>query len=197
MRTKVDVLLLHSYQDFYTNVFNFPSYGQDGSLIPTSVPAFKTDKPQYRLESYLGRANLTIMDNYLLTASIRRDASSKFSRDNRVGYFPSAAFAWKMKEALLPNSSLVSDLKVRAGWGQTGQQDGIAYYSYLPVYSVSNTTAQYQLGNTFYSFTRPGAYDANIRWESTTTSNLGIDFGFLKNRITGSVDIYQKKTKDL
>ncbi len=197
INTKVDVLLLHSYQDFFTNVNNFASFGQDGNLIPTSVPTFASDKPQYRLESYLGRANLTIFNNYLLTAAIRRDASSKFSKDNRVGYFPSAAFAWKLRDAILPNSQLISDFKVRAGWGVTGQQDGIGLYSYMPVYGQSNTTAQYQLGNTFYSFLRPSAYDANIKWESTTSTNFGFDFGFLKNRITGTVDVYQKKTKDL
>ena len=88
-------------------------------------------------------------------------------------------------------------MKLRAGWGITGQQDGIGYYTYLPVYSRSNATAQYQFGSTFFSFLRPGAYDANLKWETTTTTNIGLDFGFLNNRITGSVDVYQKKTKDL
>lgn len=81
--------------------------------------------------------------------------------------------------------------------GVTGQQDIGSYYSYLPVYNVSSSTAQYQFGNTFYPFLRPNAYDANIRWETTTTSNVGLDFGFADSRITGSIDVYKKKTKDL
>lgn len=194
---KIDVLAGHSYQDFYTEVTNFASYGQDAKLIATSVPTFITDKPQYRLESYLGRMNISIMDKYLLTGSIRRDASSKFSKDNRVGYFPAGAFAWKLKDELFKNSNLVSDLKLRVGWGITGQQDGIAYYSYLPVYAKSSNTAQYQFADSFYYFLRPGAYDKDIKWETTQTTNIGLDFGFFKNRITGSIDVYKKKTEDL
>lgn len=102
-------------------------------VIPTSIPTFATDKPQYRLESYIGRINLTLFNKYLITGSIRRDASSKFSEDNRVGYFPAAAIAWKLKEELFKNSNTVSDLKLRFGWGVTGQQDGIGFYLYLPV----------------------------------------------------------------
>jgi iron complex outermembrane receptor protein len=158
---------------------------------------FLTDKPQFRLESYLGRLNYTLANKYLLTASIRRDASSKFSEDNRVGYFPSVALAWKMKDEFFSNSTVVNDLKLRFGWGVTGQQDGIDYYAYLPRYGQSNNSAQYQFGNTFYSFLRPSAYDPNLKWETTTTTNLGLDFAFANNRITGSVDVYQKKTEDL
>jgi iron complex outermembrane receptor protein len=194
---KIDVLLTHSYQDFITEVSNFAAFGQDGDTIPGSIPTFASDRPQYRLESYLGRVNLTLAKNYLVTASIRRDASSKFSKENRVGYFPAAAFAWKLKDAVFKNFKPISDLKLRFAWGTTGQQDGIGYYTYLPVYGLSNVTAQYQFGNSFYSFLRPSAYDANIRWESTTTINAGLDFGFFNNRITGTLDVYQKKTKDL
>jgi len=194
---KIDVLFTHSYQDFITEVSNFAAFGQDGDTIPGSIPTFASDKPEYRLESYLGRVNLTLAKNYLVTASIRRDASSKFSKENRVGYFPAAAFAWKLKDAFFSSTKAVSDLKLRFGWGTTGQQDGIGYYTYLPVYGQSNATAQYQFGNSYYSFLRPSAYDANIKWETTTTINAGLDFGFFNNRINGSIDVYQKKTKDL
>ncbi|MEY4703478.1 MAG: hypothetical protein RIR96_1375 [Bacteroidota bacterium] len=197
INSKLDVLFTHSYQDFITEVSNFAAFGQNDSLIPGSTPTFATDRPQYRLESYIGRLNYSYNDRYLITLSMRRDASSKFSRDNRVGYFPAAAFAWKLKDEFFKTNNVVSDLKLRLGWGVTGQQDGIGYYTYLPVYGQSSPTAQYQFGNSFYSFLRPSAYDANIKWETTTTSNVGLDFGFLKNRITGSVDFYQKKTKDL
>ena len=197
INSKIDVLVTHSYQDFFTEVENYASYGQDGKVIPTSIPTFATDKPQYRLESYIGRINLTLFNKYLLTGSIRRDASSKFSKDNREGYFPAAAIAWKLKEELFKNSNVVSDLKLRFGWGVTGQQDGIGFYSYLPVYAQSSPTAQYLFGNTYYSFLRPSAYDANIKWETTTTTNLGLDFGFVKNRISGTIELYKKKTEDL
>jgi TonB-linked SusC/RagA family outer membrane protein len=203
IRSKVDVLVSHEYQDFVTDVFNFASYGQNKVLIPGSTPTFLTDKPEYRLESYLGRLNYTFADNYLLTASIRRDASSKFSPANRVSYFPAIAAAWKLKESFLQSATILTDLKLRLGWGVTGQQGlkdingNDVFYPYLPRYTASNTTAQYQFGNVFYSFLRPAAYDANIKWETTTTSNIGLDFGLLNNRISGSVDLYYKKTKDL
>ncbi len=197
IKSKLDVLALHEYQDFITEVSNFPSYGQNGVLIPGSTPTFATDKPEYRLESYLGRLNYTFDNKYLLTASLRRDASSKFSPDTRVGYFPAGAFAWKLKETFFKFAPVITDLKLRIGWGVTGQQDFGNLYPYLPRYSQSNSTAQYQFGNTFYSFLRPSAYDAHIKWETTTTQNLGLDFAFLNNRISGSVDLYYKKTKDL
>ena len=197
IKSKVDVLVVHSFQDFYAEVTNFASYSQAGNLIPNTTPTFVNDKPEYRLESYLGRVNYSYNDKYLLTGSIRRDASSKFSKSTRVGYFPAAAAAWKLKEDFFNNSSKINELKLRFGWGITGQQDGIGYYSYLPYYSQSNSGAEYQFGNTFYNFLRPSAYDANIKWETTTTTNLGLDFGFLKSRITGSVEVYKKKTKDL
>ncbi len=195
--TKFDVLLLHSYQDFFTNVYNVPNYNQAGKVDSTTIPTYATDKPEYRLESYLGRINLTLADNYLLTASLRRDASSKFSPSTRVGYFPAVALAWKLKNQFFKNSNVLSEMKLRLGLGTTGQQDGIAYYSYLPVYYQSTSTAQYQFGSNYYYFLRPSAYDPNIKWETTTTSNIGLDYGFLNNRINGSIDFYQKKTKDL
>jgi TonB-dependent starch-binding outer membrane protein SusC len=165
--------------------------------IENSQPTFATDDPKYRLESYLGRVNFTIADKYLLTGSLRRDASSKFSPERRVGYFPAVAVAWKLKEEFFNSSSVVNDLKLRLGWGVTGQQDGIPYYSYLTRYTLSNSSAQYQFGDAFYTFLRPEGYDASIKWETTTTSNIGLDFGFLNNRISGSLDFYFKKTKDL
>ena len=199
LNSKFDVLVGHTYQDFYTNVYNYASFSQRGNFdtIPGSIPTFKSDKPEYRLESYLGRVNITIANKYLLTGSLRRDASSKFSPDTRVGYFPAAALAWKLKEEFFKSVNVLSELKLRLGWGITGQQDIGNLYPYLPRYSQSNSTAEYQFGDTYYPFLRPAAYDANIKWETTTTSNIGLDFAFLNNRISGSVDVYQKKTKDL
>ena len=195
--TKIDVLAGHTYQDFTTDVYSYADYAYGGLKIPGTDPTFSTDKPRYRLEGYIGRLNLTVNNKYLLTASLRRDASSKFAKQNRIGYFPAVAAAWKLKEELFKSSSAVSELKVRFGWGITGQQDGIGYYNYLPVYSQSNIAAQYQFGNAFYSFLRPGAYDPDLKWETTTTQNIGLDFGFFNNRISGSIEVYNKKTKDL
>lgn len=197
INSKIDVLVNHGYQDFTTNVYNFASYGQTGVIIPGTQPVFLTDKPQNRLESYLARVNYTLANKYLLTASVRRDASSRFSADNRVGYFPAVVGAWKINEDLFKGSKVVNELKLRIGWGITGQQDIGNNYSYLPRYTSSSNTAQYQFGSTFYGFLRPAAYDPNIKWETTTTTNFGLDFTLLKNRISGSVEVYNKKTKDL
>ena len=207
INSKIDVLVGHSYQDFYTDVRNYPSFSYRAIVDPAkpnkkdtiagSEPTFLSDKPRYRLEAYFARLNFTIANNYLLTASLRRDASSKFSAENRVGYFPAVAAAWKLKDALLKGTRAVSDLKLRLGYGVTGQQDGIGYYNYLPRYSTSNSGASYQFGNTFYSYLRPEGYDPTVKWETTTTSNIGLDYGFANNRISGSVDVYLKKTKDL
>lgn len=207
IKGKIDVLVGHSYQSFLTKISNYPAFSYRSIADPTrpakkdtiqgSEPVFLTDRPEYRLESYIGRVNFSLHDKYLLTATIRSDASSKLNPKDRTGYFPSLAFAWKLKEDLFKNARQVNELKIRIGWGVTGQQDGIGYYSYIPRYSLGAPTAAYQFGNTFVSYLRPEGYDPSIRWESTTTTNLGLDFGFLGNRITGSVDYYQRNTKDL
>ncbi|MCW3111950.1 MAG: TonB-dependent receptor [Segetibacter sp.] len=207
LNSKFDILVGHSYQEFITEVANFPSLSYRAIVDPAkpgkkdtiagSEPTFLTDRPEYRLEAYFARVNMTIANNYLLTASLRRDASSKFSQENRVGYFPAFAAAWKLKETFFGSSSGITDLKLRLGYGITGQQSGIGFYSYLPRYSQSNSSATYQFGNTFYSYLRPEGYDPSIRWETTATSNVALDFGLLNNRVSGSVDFYYKKTKDL
>ena len=198
LRSKFDVLVLHSYQDFLTEVFMNPAYEADQSaIIPNSTPPFATDRPQYRLDSYLGRINYTFDDTYLLTASLRRDASSKFAPENRVGYFPALAAAWKLKEGFFADTKAVSELKLRAGWGITGQQDFNNYYPYMARYAYGSNSAQYQFGDDFYQFLRPAAVDANIKWETTTTTNIGLDFGFADNRISGTVEYFNKETKDL
>lgn len=109
IKSKIDVLALHGYQDFLTNVSNYASYGQNGVVIANSVPTFATDKPEYRLESYLGRMNYSYDNKYYLTASVRRDASSKFSPATRVGYFPAVSAAWKLKEDFFKNTRLLSE----------------------------------------------------------------------------------------
>jgi iron complex outermembrane receptor protein len=130
---------------------------------------------------------------------LRDDGSSKFSKDNRWGLFPSGALAWKIsEEKFLRDSKAVSQLKLRAGYGVTGQQDiSDNWYPYLPIYTASNVYAMYQFGGVWYVTLRPEGYDKNIKWETTTTWNVGLDYGFLNDRITGALDFYWRNTKDL
>jgi TonB-dependent starch-binding outer membrane protein SusC len=197
IRSKIDVLAMHSYQTFRTERFNFASFGQDGVMIPGSTPTFPTDPREFRLESYLGQINISVHDKYLFTASIRSDASSKLNPKDRTAYFPGAAFAWRLKEEFFKTTNVLTDLKLRLSWGNTGQQDGIDNYSYLPRYTQGSSTVQYLFGNTWVSYLRPEGYDANIKWEATTAYNAGVDFGFLNGRITGTADYFFRKTKDL
>lgn len=198
IKSRVDVMAGYSYNDYMTKVYNFADYNAHGVKLPNSDPAFPYDIPRHTLISYFGRANYTFMEKYLLTATLRRDGSSRFSPGNRWGLFPSVALAWRInQEAFLKDNRVVSDLKLRLGYGVTGQQDGIGNYDYLSYYSLSAANASYQFGNSFYQGYRPGGFYANRKWEQTATTNVALDFGFLNNRITGSVDFYYKKTKDL
>jgi len=192
----VDITAGYSYQDWQrSEPFAPTSYG-NGTMNPQTGNDFFT---QNTLISYFARLNYTFDKKYLLTASVRRDASSRFSEDNRVGYFPSVALAWRIdQENFIKNTNVFSTLKLRAGWGQTGQQDiNNNDYPYLARYVQSNSGAQYQIGDVFYNTLRGEGYDKNIKWETTTTKNLGLDFGFLNNRINGSIEVYEKETKDL
>ena len=196
LRSRVDLMAGYSYQDWKTNVHNSPDYTYDKTLV--SSPVFPVDYPQNTLVSFYGRLNYSLMDRYLFTATVRADGSSRFSPDNRWGIFPALAFAWRMnQENFLKHVTWLDDLKLRLGYGVTGQQDGIGNYTYLPFYSLSTNTAKYQLGNTYYNMLRPAAYDANIHWETTATSNIGLDFSFLKGRLSGTLDFYHRNTKDL
>jgi iron complex outermembrane receptor protein len=157
----------------------------------------KTDQ-RHVLLSYYGRLNYSFDNRYLITASFRRDGTSRFSKDNRWGTFPSVALGWRVtEESFLKDNPILSNLKLRASYGITGQQDGIGNYNYLPVYTVSQDGAQYQFGNGYVYTYRPEAYVSNLKWETTTSYNYGFDFGLLKDRITGSFDFYTRKTKDL
>ncbi|UOE46804.1 TonB-dependent receptor [Mucilaginibacter sp. SMC90] len=196
IKSHIDAIAGYSYQDFLTTSYNFPDVTADGTIV--SKPIYPYDKPENRLISVYGRLNYIFDDKYILTGTIRRDGSSRFAPDRRYGTFPSAAFAWKMiNEDFLKGSKTVSDLKLRLGWGKTGQQDIGENYSYISYYNLSNNTAQYQLGNTFYNLYRPGGYYPNRKWEETTAANIGFDFGFIDNRITGTIDYYHRKTSAL
>ncbi len=175
-------------QGFVRENENGTTYGNP--TVPAVKSYFKTD---YALLSYYGRVNYA---RYLATVTVRRDGSSRFAKDNRWGTFPSVALAWKINKEL-NRDDIFSDLKLRAGWGITGQQDlSSGDYPYLNAYTPGQGL-RYQLGNTFVNVLRPNAYDPNIKWEQTASTNIGLDFGLSKQRISGSVDIYKKKTTDL
>lgn len=150
------------------------------------------------LLSYFGRANYTLLDRYMFTATMRADGSSKFTKDNRWGYFPSAAVAWKINnEKFLKEATWLDDLKLRLGWGQTGQQDGIGEFDYTPVYTNSNNNALYPFGGQYYPTQRPSAYNEDLTWETTTTYNAGLDFSAMNGRFTFNIDGYYRETDDL
>lgn len=186
----------YGYYDNSTTTYNFTSYNGLGQQL--SQPVFPFDVQQNRLLSYYGRVVYTLADKYILSGTMRADGSSKFGEDNRWGYFPSAGFTWKaINESFLKDSKVLSDLKLRLSYGITGQQDGILNYSYLPNYYNSVNESQYQLGGQYYHVYTPIEYDRNLKWETSTTYNAGIDYGLFKGRVYGSVDVYYKKTKDL
>ena len=151
------------------------------------------------LVSYFARVNYTLLSRYLLTATFRQDGSSRFSKDNRWGLFPSVALGWKIKEeGFMKDVDAVSDLKLRLGYGITGQQDiSQGDYPYMATYFAGQDGAYYQFGDQFVPIARPDGYNPNLKWEETTTWNAGFDFGFLDNRITSSLDYYYRETKDL
>ncbi|WP_352421319.1 TonB-dependent receptor [Proteiniphilum sp.] len=193
---RLEVMGGYTYQDWLTTNHNYPVYYFDGTTEKTT-PTFEKDKPQHTLISFYGRLNYNLLDRYLFTATVRHDGSSRFGSDNRWGTFPSLAVAWRMsEESFLRDFDNLSNLKLRFGWGITGQQE-IGNYEYLAKYSYSQNTARYLFGDTFYNMYRPDGYDMNRKWESTTTTNIGLDWGFVNNRIYGSIDFYNKDTKDL
>ncbi len=150
------------------------------------------------LVSYFGRLNYTLLERYLITATFRADGSSRFAEGHKWGYFPSAAFAWKInQEPFLRNVNWLDELKLRLGWGKTGQQNGIADFYYGPLYVRGNSYGMYPFGDTYYYTTRPNAYNKDLTWEKTTTSNVGIDFTALNGRFSFNADAYYRETTDL
>jgi iron complex outermembrane receptor protein len=194
--SKLELVAGYEYQEYKTTNYNFSDLTFNKTVV--NAPNFAFDVPEYRLASYLGRANLNILNKYILTASVRQDGSSKFNPDNRFAVFPSAAIAWKLKEEnFLKNSSVFSDLKLRASYGVTGQQDGIGYYDYISYYNLGSNSAQYQFGNNFYSIFRPNGYYFNRKWEQTASANLALEFGLFDNKVSGTIEAYNNTTTDL
>ncbi len=198
---RFDVMAGYSWQHFYRSESNVYPYSQ--AMATEKGEQFYRDGDSYKTENYLisffGRINYTLLNRYLFTFTLRDDGSSRFSKDNRWGLFPSAALAWRITdEPFMKNQQLFSDLKLRVGYGITGQQNlGNGDYPYMLRYRYSNPGANYFFGDQMIQLLRPMAYDADLKWEETTTWNAGLDYGFLNNRITGAIDVYHRKTKDL
>ncbi|GAA4813040.1 TonB-dependent receptor [Litoribaculum gwangyangense] len=198
IKSKFDITAGYSYNDFLTTNYFYPTYRADGVKFPNSDPVFPFDKPSHSIISFYGRFNYNYDSKYLLTASLRRDGSSRFAEDNRWGLFPSVALAWKINEEnFLKDSKTLSNLKLRLSYGVTGQQDGIANYYYQTGYNTGSLNNQYTFGDTSYTTVSPQAFNPDLKWEQTESFNIGFDFGFIDNRISGSIDLYKKDTKDL
>ena len=198
IKSNINVIGLTEYSNTLTTLYNYPSFGSNGDTLSGTAPVFPTSPADYTLISYVGRLIYTYDQKYILTASIRDDGTSRFGPSYRWGTFPAVAVAWRIREEqFLNNVNWLSDLKVRASYGVTGNQDGLQDYEYVPSYSLSQNTSLYPFGNTYYNTYAPASFDANFRWEQTTSANLGLDFGLFDNRITGSVDVYEKSISRL
>ncbi|MFW0716368.1 SusC/RagA family TonB-linked outer membrane protein [Pedobacter sp. N23S346] len=196
IKSRFDATAGYGYYDNSTTGYNFTNYTGTGVALVTPVFPFAVERN--KLLSYYGRFVYTLADKYILSGTMRADASSRFSEKNRWGYFPSVGFTWRViGENFLKDSKVVSDLKLRLSYGETGNKDGIANYDYLSKYYANTNTGQYQVGNTFYNYYAPAGYDPDLKWETTTTYNAGLDYGFMQGRLYGSLDVYYKKTKDL
>lgn len=222
-----DIMAGYEWQHFY-NDFRSEGHGMYpityvGDPAKAGKPAYastSSGKGENYLVSFFGRLNWIGWNQVMLTATLRGDGSSRFSKDHRWGVFPSVALGWKIKESFLKEVNWINDLKLRLGYGITGQQDGIGDYSYMPTYSqTTGHTSYYPVGgenyatedfnanivdvvtdaagNVLYISDRPNAFNPNLTWEKTTTYNAGIDFAFLNNRISGSIDYYFRNTTDL
>ena len=208
----IDIMAGAEQSHFHRTSYNFGS-GIDEYLRDTNPQLVKgewnyVNNPTYQsntmwkshnsLVSYFGRLNYNLLDRYLLTATFRADGSSRFRKGKKWGYFPAAAFAWKISnEPFMKNVKWLDELKLRLDWGMTGQQNGIDDFYYTPVYIISDTYAQYPFGDKYFTTMRPGAYNPDLTWEKTTTYNGGLDFTALNGRFGFNVDGYYRKTTDL
>ena len=208
----IDIMAGAEQSHFHRVSYNFGSgideYLRDNNPQVVNGEWNYVNNPQYMantiwkghnsLVSYFGRFNYNLLDRYLLTATFRADGSSRFRKGKKWGYFPAAAFAWKINnEPFMKNVKWIDELKLRLGWGMTGQQNGIDDFYYTTLYRVSNSYAQYPFGDKYYQTLRPSASNPDLTWEKTTTYNAGLDFTALNGRFGVNVDGYYRKTTDL
>lgn len=194
INSTIDVTAGYDYQYWENTTPFFEELNVKGEVQSSSAA---TDQ-RHALISYYGRINYALASKYMLTATIRRDGTSRFSEDERWGTFPSVALAWRVsEEPFFRDIDVLSNLKLRGSYGITGQQEGIGNYSYIPVYTISQTGAQYIFGSEAINTYRPEAYVGDLKWETTKAWNFGLDIGFFNNRLSGSVDYYTRQTEDL
>ena len=194
IKSNVEAVMGYDFQYWKSTTPAYATMNANGGVISL----VKASDYRHVLLSYYGRLNYSYDGKYLLTATVRRDGTSRFSPDTRWGTFPSIALGWTLtQEKWLKDSKVLSNLKLRASFGITGQQDGIGDYNYLPVYTQSIDGAQALMNGQYIYTYRPEAYVSNLKWETTSSWDYGFDFGFMDNRLTGSFDFYTRKTKDL
>lgn len=199
----VDATVGYSYEASSGDYPYFQARGLSSDLLgPNGIPTAaeqlsRINERESRLASFFGRLNYTLLDRYILTLSVRRDGSSKFGPDNQWGTFPAAALAWRVgDESFLDGTDWLSDLKLRASWGKNGNQS-FGDYLWLSTYRFGDELARVQFGDEFVNTIRPSAVDPNIKWEETTSYNLGLDYGLFDDRLSGSLEYYSKDTDDL
>lgn len=201
LKSRISATAGYSWQHFFRDDISWTYSNETDDFASAFIEGGIASPKEYYLISFFGRLNWSVMDRYLITATLRNDGTSRFSPSNRWGLFPSVALAWRMsEEGFLKGVDWIDDMKLRASWGQTGQQDiGTDYYPYIPQYDLSDTDSgsNYWFGDEVYQLLAPKAYNENIRWETTTTWNAGLDFAFLDNRLNGSVEYFYKETDDL
>ncbi|WP_223710114.1 SusC/RagA family TonB-linked outer membrane protein [Niabella beijingensis] len=198
IKSRIDATVGYSYNNFRAKNYNFRSLNANrDTLSGSTAPVFSFDIPENTLISYWGRLLYNFDEKYYLTASLRRDGSSRYSPENRWGWFPSIGLAWSLKNEFFKNSTELSDLRLRFGYGSTGQQDGIGNYDYLARYGVGGLSGSYEFGDAFYNGVGPFGYNAGLKWEKLQSYNLALDYGFADNRVSGSIEFYIRKTQDL
>ncbi|MGV8827536.1 MAG: SusC/RagA family TonB-linked outer membrane protein [Breznakibacter sp.] len=205
IKSRIDVMGGYSWQHFWQQNENASFFNTEVNGSDVRDP-YKLTKSENYLVSFFGRVNYTFNSKYYMTFTLRNDGSSRFSEDNRWGLFPSLALAWNVKdESFLQNVSMLTNLKLRLGYGITGQQDIGSEYGYFGIYERGEASAAYVFYNpetgaydrVMINTIRPAGYDANLKWEETTTYNAAIDYGYWNDRVTGSVDVYFRETKDI
>ena len=191
IKSNFDITAGYDYQYWKSKTAEYDEYNVYGEVQKSVAP---TDQ-RHLLISWYGRLNYSFDSRYLLTATMRSDGTSRFSPDNRWGYFPSVGLGWRVdEEKFMKGISWLDNLKLRVSYGETGQQDN---YGYMPVYNISNPGAYYLMGGEYIPMYRPQGYIGDLKWETTTSWNYGFDFSVLDNRLSGSFDYYTRKTKDL
>jgi iron complex outermembrane receptor protein len=202
-RGELDVTAGYTYEEWNNDFPFFEARGLASNLLgPNGVPGSTFQRStlfidEARLISFFGRLNYSLDDKYLVTLSLRRDGSSRFGPDESWGLFPAAAVAWRIsEESFLEDSELFSDLKLRVSWGVNGNQ-AFANYQQFSSYLIGDPQARAQFGDDFVTTIRPSAADPGIKWEETTSYNVGVDFGLWENAVQGSIEYYHKETDDL